>query len=86
MPTNIPIRPDMLGEATEQALAAEPVTSLLQIDLDAFLAINDGAGREAGDRVIAASAATSSRWSHPGWPSSRPSCARTACVRASARR
>jgi diguanylate cyclase (GGDEF)-like protein len=58
MPTEITIRPDMLREATEKALAADAVTSLLQIDLDDFLRINEEGGREAGDRVISAAATT----------------------------
>jgi diguanylate cyclase len=58
MDKNIAIRPDMLGEAANKALVAEPITSLLQIDLDDFMGINENAGREAGDRVLAAAAGT----------------------------
>jgi diguanylate cyclase (GGDEF)-like protein len=42
----------------EQALAAEPVTSLLQIDLDDFAGVNSDLGRDAGDGVLAAAVET----------------------------
>lgn len=58
MDKNIPIRPDEVGPAADEALGAEPVTSLLQIDLDDFVGINESAGRDAGDRVLAAAART----------------------------
>jgi diguanylate cyclase (GGDEF)-like protein len=56
MDKNIPIQPDVLAAAAEEALAGEPVTSVLQIDLDDFLGLNEEAGREGGDRVLAAAA------------------------------
>jgi diguanylate cyclase len=58
MTINVPIQPDLVGEVTEQALGAEPVTSLLQIDLDDFAGINSDLGRDAGDGVLAAAVAT----------------------------
>jgi diguanylate cyclase len=54
MAIKTPIRPDVLGDETAKAVAAEPVTSLLQIDLDDFAGINDELGRDAGDRVLGA--------------------------------
>jgi diguanylate cyclase (GGDEF)-like protein len=58
MNKTIDIRPDLLGDAATKALDAEPVASLLQIDLDGFMGINENAGREAGDRVITAAVRT----------------------------
>lgn len=68
MATKTPIRPDILGDETAKALEAEPVTSLLQIDLDDFAGINEELGREAGDRVLgAATAALESAAKEHGW-------------------
>jgi diguanylate cyclase (GGDEF)-like protein len=57
MTIDVPIQPDLVGEVTEQALGADPVTSLLQIDLDDFAGINSDLGRDAGDGVLAAAVA-----------------------------
>jgi diguanylate cyclase (GGDEF)-like protein len=65
----VSIQPDHVGEVAEQKLAAEPVTSLFQIDLDDFAGINSELGRDVGDKVLAAAfSALETATTAAGWP------------------
>jgi diguanylate cyclase len=65
----VSIQPDQVGEVAEQKLAAEPVTSLFQIDLDDFADINSELGRDAGDSALTAAFATlQTATAAAGWP------------------
>jgi diguanylate cyclase (GGDEF)-like protein len=69
MSISVSIQPDQVGEVVEQKLAAEPVTSLFQIDLDDFAGINSELGRDAGDSVLTAAFATlQTATGAAGWP------------------
>jgi diguanylate cyclase (GGDEF)-like protein len=60
-------RPAFEG-ATTAALKREPVATLMHLDLDDLLVLNERAGREAGDRAIAAVIATLAKTaSKEGW-------------------
>ena len=69
MSISVSIQPDQVGEVVEQKLAAEPVTSLFQIDLDDFAGINSELGRDAGDSVLTAAFVTlQTATGATGWP------------------
>jgi diguanylate cyclase len=58
MPRAEPVSASGIGDALERAVRHESGASLLLIDLDNLMELNEKAGREAGDRAIAAAART----------------------------
>jgi diguanylate cyclase (GGDEF)-like protein len=62
---------DEFADAVHDAVDAAPTVSLLQIDLDGFAELNESAGRDVGDRALAAAIATAEAAADEGWTFAR---------------